>query len=80
MRKHLAGCGVGILVVAAIVAVGRGSVPGGAVVIALACPITMLLMMRFMGHDHGPHAERADHADGTVDAADETGDTKQHGG
>lgn len=62
MWKHLAGCGVGVLVVAGIVVIGRGSVPGGAVLIALACPLTMIVMMKFMGgHDHGgSHDEHHD--------------------
>ena len=67
-RGHLVGCAVGVALALGYVALTGGSAGGlGVLVAALACPLAMVVAMRFLmggGHagcGHGAH----DHAGGT---------------
>lgn len=65
-KGHLAGCAVGIVLALGFVAITRGSAGGlGLLVAALACPIAMVVAMKFLmggrqacGHDHHGHEHR----------------------
>ena len=64
-KGHLAGCAVGIVLALAFVAFTGGSAGGlGVLVAALACPLAMVVAMKFlMGgqheRDHSDHAHQA---------------------
>lgn len=61
-RGHLLGCAVGIALALGFVAMTGGSAGGlGVLVAALACPIAMVVAMRFlMGNPRHDHAARAE--------------------
>lgn len=69
-KGHLAGCAVGIVLALGFVAITRGSAGGlGLLVAALACPIAMVVAMKFLmggrqacGHDHHGHDQHDAHA------------------